>query len=310
MERGDASALVVLPKGLGDALLEGRAVRVVVVKNPSQQIVPQMVEQVVGVLGEAAFYVHELAGEELKSLRGREMDDAGIGALSTRLSRVIRAASGWNRLELKTEEIKAKQAEATGGVGASVMPGMLILALLFAASGLASDWWKEKQAWTLRRAMSTPAGLGPVVAGKVMSYSAVVTMLAVTGLGLGHWLLAMPVARPALAGAWLVVSGVVMFLVLTLLQTAASTRRTAEMASNLVVMPLMLAGGSLLPFEMMPPSMAAIARWTPNGAALVVLRRLLEGAPGPVALPFVVALAAAALLGWACARRVSGRFAL
>jgi ABC-type multidrug transport system permease subunit len=97
-----------------------------------------------------------------------------------------------------------------------------------------------------------------------------------------------------------------------LLQTFAGGQRGGEMLSNLVVMPLMMIGGSFFPFEAMPAWMAAVGQWTPNGLAVLRLKDLLYGAPSTAALLVAVlgigvpAVAAFVLTG----RRLGGRFAI
>jgi ABC-type multidrug transport system permease subunit len=79
----------------------------------------------------------------------------------------------------------------------------------------------------------------------------------------------------------------------------------------MVLFPMMMLGGSFLPFEMMPRWMAALGRLTPNGQGVAQLKAILTGQADPAALA-IAALAIgmpAAALFLLSARLLRGRFA-
>ena len=62
-----------------------------------------------------------------------------------------------------------------------------------------------------------------------------------------------------------------------MLQVFASSHKGASIFSYAAVMPLMMIGGSMFPFELMPGWMASIGRLTPNGWSLENLKAILLG---------------------------------
>jgi ABC-type multidrug transport system permease subunit len=80
---------------------------------------------------------------------------------------------------------------------------------------------------------------------------------------------------------------------MTLLNMFASTQRAADMLSSTIIFPLMMLGGSFVPFETMPSWMAAVGQWTPNGLGVARLKDLLYGDVAP--LPMAVAALALGL---------------
>jgi ABC-type multidrug transport system permease subunit len=70
-------------------------------------------------------------------------------------------------------------------------------------------------------------------------------------------------------------------------------------------------GGSFFPFEAMPPWMAAIGAWTPNGLALLRLKALLFGelVPGALAMAALGIGAPAAVAFLWSTRQLRRRFA-
>jgi ABC-type multidrug transport system permease subunit len=78
-----------------------------------------------------------------------------------------------------------------------------------------------------------------------------------------------------------------------------------------VVFPLIMIGGSFFPFEAMPPWMANIGRWTPNGLAVIQLKQLLFGPIDPTAIVIAaIGIGVPAVLAFLLAtRRLTGAFA-
>jgi ABC-type multidrug transport system permease subunit len=100
--------------------------------------------------------------------------------------------------------------------------------------------------------------------------------------------------------------GVLMYV----LQACSGSERGGGLVTMLVLFPLLMLGGSFLPFEAMPEGLAAIGRLTPNGMALVDLTAIFDGAAEPARLARTAGLlGAAALALFALLRaRVRGRF--
>jgi ABC-2 type transport system permease protein len=90
----------------------------------------------------------------------------------------------------------------------------------------------------------------------------------------------------------------------------ASSQRAAVVLGNLVVFPLMLAGGCFFPFEMMPGWMARIARLTPTGWAVVQFKAVLSGSANARGLAAALAGLAlvSALAFWLVLRRTRRSF--
>ena len=48
-----------------------------------------------------------------------------------------------------------------------MFPGIMFMSLLFAAQGLALDFWKDKTQGILRRLLASPAGISQYLNGKL-----------------------------------------------------------------------------------------------------------------------------------------------
>jgi ABC-type multidrug transport system permease subunit len=83
---------------------------------------------------------------------------------------------------------------------------------------------------------------------------------------------------------------------MTILQSAASSERVANLLGNFVMLPLTMLGGSFFPLEIMPKGLATIGRLTPNGWSIQHLQAILSGSLQPAALAVVAGFLAVAWL--------------
>ncbi len=87
----------------------------------------------------------------------------------------------------------------------------------------------------------------------------------------------MRVANFPAAILWIAASGCGLYLMVMMLQSAASVERVATLLTNFVTLPLVMLGGGFFPFEWMPRTLATIGEWTPNGWCVMQLRAVLVG---------------------------------
>lgn len=273
LRQGGASALLIIPKDFGSAFLANRPTQLRLLTNPAQRILPSIIEETLSILVEAGFYFQQVPGN--------------------RLALLLRLPSYLNppllRLETRVEESGPKFNFAD-----AFFPGMLLLGVLFAGQGLGADLWRERDLGTLRRVAATPQSLTAFLAGKTLAVALLMVAVGAVGLAIGHWLLGLKIAQPVLSLLWLAASGAAYFLLMALVQLAASSARTGNMLAAVVLFPSAMIGGNFFPFEIMPPGLARIGRWTPNGWILTQLQSLLDGHTHPAA-PAVLAIAGAFL---------------
>lgn len=322
MNAGEATAMVVLPRGFGEAVLNSAPTSVSLVRNPAQVILPGIVQTGLEMLIELITYAQRLLAGPLAQVLAERPDQRGFladesvalfgGALNERL----RGVATWlfpPALSVEFVDTRPKPETAAEGLnlGALFLPSMMFMALLFVAQGMADDVWDEKDAGTLRRAVALPHPLGVFLGGKLVAAAAIMTAVGLVGLGVLAAMGAVTLARIPVALAWMVFGGTALYCYFLVLQFFASTRRGASVLGNIVLFPMMMIGGSFFPFEAMPEWMAAVGQWTPNGQALARFKDLIAGTAAPDALAMAAAAigAPAALAFLLSARFVGGRFA-
>ena len=322
MDAGDASALVVLPAGLQDAVLGEGTAEIRLVTNPAQRVLPGMIAEALEIAVELAFYGERLLGEPARRILDGPADGGGffsndaVAELGTAINTRLRELGGTLSPPVLTVEFvdppdaDETTAPAPADIGMLFLPGMIFMSILFTAQGMSGDVWDEKRLGTLRRAASAPPPMAAVLAGKLLAGGAVVGAVAVVGVALGLVVLDLPPLHAPLAVLWITFAGAVMLSYFVLLQLLASGQQAGGMLSNLVLFPIVMLGGSFFPFEAMPEWMAAIGRWTPNGLALVRLKEIVAGRPdagGLLAAALAIGLPAAAAFALSV-RRLRGGF--
>jgi len=313
---GDASALIVLPKGFGNAVLTETATEIRLVTNPAQRILPGIVQEGLEVLVEGAFYAQRMFGDQLRALASTGpagLPNAQVAQSATAVNERLRALNGLVLPPVLTVAVQAVPAPAPGpNFGLLFVPGILMMAALFVAQGTSGDLWIEKHAGTLRRARSLPGPLWPFLAGKLLAGSVIAAAAIIVGLAVAGALFGVSLMRLPLAFCWTWLASVSLLCYFALLQTLASSERGGQLLATLVVFPLVMLGGSLFPFDLMPGWLATVGRWTPNGLAVVRLREILDGRvqAGPLLGSAAGILVPAAGAFWLAARRLGGRFAV
>ncbi len=291
LDGGEASALLVIPDGFGGAILRDEPTTLQLIKNPAETILPSIVEEMLTMAVDAVFYAQRIVGDDVRAtFEAAGVDSMGtdttVSAVSIRINDAVSRLEGTlippvMDLVVRTtddlEEAVGAGEDAASGPPMALLfvPGLLFMALLFMAQGLSNDLWTERGLHTLRRLSTTPQSATRLLAGKLaagitlMTVVASVTLVATTAYFELGW------SRLPLAIAWAALSGLLLLLVMTTLTVISSTQRDAEVLGMVVVLPLMMLGGSFFPFEAMPDLFATIGKLTPNGWALARLKDIL-----------------------------------
>lgn len=276
MGRGDASALLIIPVGFGNAFLRRQPSQIELITNPSQRVLPGIIQETLSIMLDGGFYLQSLLGDQLDVFGQGPPSNQTVVASSIAINRLVTDLRRYLSpllIELDTQVIQEKVVN----FGLLFFPGMLFMALLFIAGSLSRELWKERAQGTLRRLAVTPGKLEAFLAGKLIAAGAIFGGISAVALFGGADLVDVPIRHAPAAVLWMIFSGSVLFLLLALLTLFASSQRAASVLNNLVIFPLAMVGGAFFPFEVMPDSFVRIGRLTPNGWALGQLKTILSG---------------------------------
>jgi ABC-2 type transport system permease protein len=265
---GEASGLLVIPKGFSDAFIESTPVTLTLRTNPSQTILPGIITNVTEILLDVGFYIHQLFGDEIETFSSMTDNpgDAQVAAIAVAIQNKMEAVAP--RLfppVIDIEIVEPPPAEPSPPLALLFMPGIILMAVMFSANGLASDYWRERSQGTLRRLVFAPAQLGQFVTGKALAAATIISIVGGFTLVLGFLYHGVSWTKLPSSLIWISVSGVALFAWFSVLQMLFSTQKAASVISSALLFPLLMAGGSFFPMAVMPGWIAAIGRASPNG---------------------------------------------
>lgn len=261
MDRGEASALLIIPAGLTAEFLQSKPVTLALVRNPAQRILPDIIEETLAIATEGASSPASIGRRPVISVNATVIPD---------------------------------KTELPGGFAAILLPGALFMAVFFLAGALAADVWRERSSGALRRIATTPARLGAFLGGKLLAAALVFAAIGAFGLLAAQRAMDLRIANFPAAVLWIAASGCGLYLIMLPLQSLATSERVAALLTNFPTLPLVMLGGGFVPFEWMPNSLASIGRITPNGWSVIQLRSILAGSFQPATIAGIAVFLAVA----------------
>ncbi len=312
--RGDGSALLILPAGLTRAVFRMEAAELELFTNPSQRVLPRIAEEALLAFVDLVFYSQRAFSERMSGFA--ETARLSEGALSQEeldafSEEVAECAALLEEMffppliELAATEPEPAVDEAEEPKGPSFMelmfPGFLLMALCFMAEGLSTDLWRERDGGTLARMISTPGGALPLVTGKLASGFFLMLAVSLASALIGASTYQLGLAVTLLFALFPPLAGVTFLAGFFLLQVHTSSQKAGNLLGSLLLFPLLMAGGSFFPIEVLPGWLATIGRLTPNGWVLGHLKSVAfyDASPATLILPaLVLAILAGILTKW------------
>jgi len=272
IDAGEVSGFLIIPEGFGDAFLESTPVTLTLKTNPAQTILPGIIRDVTEILLDAGFYLHELFSPEIETIRNlvddnNAPDDLLVSAMSVAINdKIETAAPHLFPPAIDLEVVEPAPTDVTAVPFALLfLPGIILMALMFSANGLAHDYWVEREQGTLRRLVSAPGRMAGFLVGKALAACIVITTIGGFTLIIGFSYHGVTWTRLPSALTWIAVSSIALFAWFGVLQMAAGSQRAATVLTSMFLFPLLMVGGSFFPFAALPDWLASLGTKTPNG---------------------------------------------
>lgn len=270
INEGEASGFLTIPEGFQEAFLNETPVTLRLKTNPSQTILPGIIEDVTEVLLDGGFYLQRLLGPEIKAIMDASGDDvpgdAFVAGISVDIqNKIEKVTEKLSPLAIELEIVEPPPATPVPDIALLFLPGIVLMAVLFAANGLAADYWVERDKGTLRRLVSAPGALPGFVMGKAVGALAIMggVTAVVLVIGFVYHDVAWSKFLPSLL--WVAFGGVGLYAWLAALQMTFPNNRAANLVTTILLFPLLMAGGSFFPLAALPDWIADIGRFAPNG---------------------------------------------
>ncbi|MEN6559523.1 MAG: ABC transporter permease [Acidobacteriota bacterium] len=276
MEKGRASAMVIIPEKFTVDLLDAGTATLTVVKNPAEQFLPDVVEEFMNTMAVMLSGAVQAFAPEARGIRA--MIDAPVEAVPwDRLGPVLGQAqkkviAARKYLDPLLVGIKAEKTKAAGAktqitrrdLFSIMLPGMAIMFLLFIVQTLMRDIVSEREDGKLRRMMTTPLRPLELVGarlfgGWVMGLAVLLVMVALGTLifraywGNFAWFLMLGAAASFWTAAFF-----------GFFSAMVRNRNQAGVLGAPIILAFSLFGGSMMNPEAMPKAFKAIGVMTPN----------------------------------------------
>ncbi len=274
VEQDEVSALLVIPQGFSDSLLLEKPISLTLIKNPSQAFGPKIVQEVVTILAEGGDRLLRIGAEPLEVLREQlsgdsETSDEQVAAMAIKINQIMNKAGSLlfdPPISLSETSLAVKStSNTTNATFAVFLSGMVCMTVLFLLNGLAVDFFREKEGFTLFRILVTPAGrLGYFFAKFIyLASTALLSFILVWILGFTIWDIPLGLEQilPFLFYAILFVlasTAVVVFL-----YSLLKTRGQASAATPAIIIVLSIVGGGMVPLDALPGFMKQFAFISP-----------------------------------------------
>jgi len=279
-KRGQAAALIVVPSGFQNAVLEGKRAELGFYPNPVQSIGPEIARSMLEMTALIGNGLYAKALEPIAQIRTlvqaeREPTSDEVAAISRGFFEAGRRLSSLQGLSGLTVGVQRPGASAVktgfgndpGQFFAYVFPGLVVFGLLFIAQALAMRLMRDRLRGLQRRLVVTPVGPGAVILGgaiyTVVALFALLVFLGIIGAVVFRIQLRDPASLVAIGAGFAIFASGLHLLSMSL----ATSDRGAGFVGSVIVLVLSLVGGSFVPAEQYPPFLRSLAVLVPNGAA-------------------------------------------
>lgn len=267
---GDASGFLLIPKGFQDAFLNETPVTLTLRTNPSQTILPGIIEDITEILLDAGFYLQAVFGPEIQKINNsddlEQPSDLFVSGIAVDIQHKLeKLGPNFSEPLFDLEIVEPPPAEPRPDIGLLFLPGVVVMALMFAAQGLSADYWVERDSGALRRLVSTPGVLNQFVLGKALAAAVLMALIGGATLMLGFLYHDVPWTKFIPSMLWITFSGAGLFAWFAALQMMLPNTKAANLLTTIIVFPMLMMGGSFFPLEILPDWLASIGRLSPNG---------------------------------------------
>jgi ABC-2 type transport system permease protein len=298
MKKGKASAMLIIPEHFSDDLADQKPTALEVVKNPSEEFLPGVAEEfaatmAVGFSGLSQVFVDEL--KVIQSASKLDLKDLSIAQMTPFLemarAKIIALQSYLSPLLLQmkasTLTKPGETAPAKGfNIFSYIMPGMLIMFLLFIIEAFMREIQNERADGKIRRMMFSPLSARELITARLFSSWLLGVLVCSLAMGVGALLFGIDWGNLLLVFLLVAVSCFWCAAFFGMLNAFFKNKNQAGAFSSPIILVFAAFGGSMLPLEQIPQGMRWLAQFTINNWFITGCRTIVEG--GVPYLSFIV----------------------
>ena len=274
VENDKASALLIIPQGFSDSLWNKKTTELTLIKNPSQAFGPKIAEETIKILAEGGDRLLRIADRPISAIRaeikvGDEPTDESVAAVAGMINDMMRKSADLifkPPIKMKEKSLSANNPTFDAKMLFSIfLAGISVMFLYFILNGMAADYFRERDHFTMRRIIISPAGKFRYYFSKhiYLFLAGLVTFTLVWAFGVAVWGVRMPLR---LVLPFLTVCIFITFsaaAVISFLYSFFKTRNQAAAATPAVILVLSMLGGGMIPIDSLPNFIKSLTIYSP-----------------------------------------------
>lgn len=276
--KGKASALVIIPEKFTARLIKAEHVDIEVIKNPSEQFLPEIVEEfmrTIAVVSSGLVQVFEAEIRAIDAMTGLNLETVSVAQMTpfmeTTRTKIIALNKFLDPLLLKLKQdvnsknsTQEKKTEPVVDVFGALLPGMAVMFIMFIIEMFMRDILTEREDGKFQRIMFSPIRgmefiLGRIISGWVMGIAVCFIMIF-----LGVLIFSIPWGNYFYLFLLVTVTSFWIACFFALLNSFFKNRNQAGTLVAPIILVFSAFGGSILPVSQLPGSMRWVADLTLN----------------------------------------------
>ena len=309
LDRGKASALLIIPENFGDNIWEGKPTEILLLKNPAEQFLPQIAEEILDTMTLGLSSLRQVFADELTTIRDlaelEALPDESISAISLQFKDRIEGLSKYlippviSIKQITLSEEKEEVSDMT--VQAYILPAIAVMFLLFICNAVFEDVLTEKESGTLMRLRVSPVNLREYIWSKIVTSTLIGILCTSLLIILGRVIFSINWGDPVSVALLVLCLNILIAGFISFLFSFVRTERQAGALLTTVILLMSMLGGSMVPVENYPPVILKFSKLTLNYWGITAFKNIMRGEPlatlAPMLLFMVIAGVFLSILG-------------
>jgi len=304
LDRGKASALLIIPENFGDNIWEGQPTEILLIKNPAEQFLPQIAEEIIDTMTLGLSSLRQVFAGELDTIRKfaelEEFPDETISALSLQFKGRIDGMSKYlipPVISIKQITLSEEKEEVSDlSVQAYILPAIAVMFLLFICNAVFEDILSEKESGTLMRLRVSPVNLREYIWSKIVTSTLIGILCTSFLIILGRVIFSINWGDPVSIALLVLCLNILIAGFISFLFSFVRTERQAGALLTTVILLMSMLGGSMVPVENYPPAILKFSKLTLNYWGITAFKNIMRGEPLATIVPILFFMAVAGVL--------------
>jgi ABC-2 type transport system permease protein len=299
LDDGKASALLTIPENFGDDVWERRGAELTLLKNPSEQFLPQIAEEIIDTTSLLLSALFSVFSDELDAIQNAvdkgEFSDLDISSISVQVKNRMEGIAKFVlppviTVKEKTISEEVEKETVSLSVQSYILPAIAIMFLLFICNIVFEDVLREKETGTLLRMTVSPLKISEFIWSKTITAALIGMCCTLVLVAVGRILFAIHWGNIYIVGLIVFCLNILLAGIISLVYSFIRTEQQSGAVLSSVIITMSMLGGSMMPVENFPPFIQQISKFTPNYWGLKAFHKAILRDPLHEFIPILVGM--------------------